>query len=255
MTAEDLHALLRLRFPLPEFALFRQVCEAGTGGARYMDALAMNLFRSRGMEVHGFEIKVTRSDWLRELKDPAKADPLARFCDRYWIVAPEGAKRPLIPTSELPPTWGLLVPRAGTLYAQVPAPKREAEPLSRGFVATILRRAVDDGSMDFDGRIRDAVREERGRLAKVHAKELEERTAPLRRLEAALGMSIEAWDRTPEDVASAVKLVLKGQDETAAIRRRMEWAREALTKAVAMIDELLPGEEAPETEQLRRAAR
>ncbi len=144
MTAAELHDLLRLRFAMPEWAVFRQVCEAGTGGARYADAIAMNLFPSRGMEVHGFEVKVSRGDWLRELKHPEKADPLARFCDRWWIVA---AERPLVVEGELPPTWGLLVPRAGTLYAVVPAEKRAAEPLSRGFIATLLRRVIEDDAL------------------------------------------------------------------------------------------------------------
>jgi hypothetical protein len=47
----------------------------------------MSLWPSRGIELHGIEIKVSRNDWLKELGDPAKADEIARFCDRWWVAA------------------------------------------------------------------------------------------------------------------------------------------------------------------------
>ena len=36
---------------------------------RYADAVAMNLWPSKGLALHGFEIKVSRSDFLTELRE------------------------------------------------------------------------------------------------------------------------------------------------------------------------------------------
>ena len=58
-SAADIHAALRLRYAQPEWAIMFEVAN-GTGAAqrRYADAIAMNLFPSRGLCVHGFEVKV-----------------------------------------------------------------------------------------------------------------------------------------------------------------------------------------------------
>jgi len=46
------------------------------------------LWPSRGLHLMGFEIKAGRGDWLRELKDPGKAEGIAAYCDQWWVVAP-----------------------------------------------------------------------------------------------------------------------------------------------------------------------
>jgi len=46
----------------------------------------MDLWPSGGLEIHGHEVKVSRSDWLRELKEPEKRpsssvrEPLVGWC-------------------------------------------------------------------------------------------------------------------------------------------------------------------------------
>ncbi|WP_059038928.1 hypothetical protein [Ralstonia sp. NT80] len=106
------------------------------GGTRYADAVAVNLWQSRGHAVHGFEIKVSRGDWLRELKDPAKAEEIQRFCDYWTIVAPKG----VVVDGELPPTWGLLEMRPDRLLQVKAGPKLDAQPITRGFFASLMRR-------------------------------------------------------------------------------------------------------------------
>lgn len=89
MNVPEIHTALRARFALPEYALMFEV-RSGTGHSsqvRYADAMALGLWPSRGLELTGFEIKVSRSDWLRELKEPQKADRIGRFCDRWYVVA------------------------------------------------------------------------------------------------------------------------------------------------------------------------
>ncbi|HYJ21079.1 MAG TPA: hypothetical protein VEW07_03530, partial [Solirubrobacterales bacterium] len=59
---------------------------AGFDARRTIDAVSLNLWPSRGMLLDGYEIKVSRSDWLRELKNPAKAEEFAGLVDRLWLV-------------------------------------------------------------------------------------------------------------------------------------------------------------------------
>lgn len=70
------------------------------------------------MQLHGHEIKVSRSDWLVELRDPSKAEAWKQYCDRWWLVAP----RDIVKPEELPEGWGLLVPAGKNLRTVVTAP-------------------------------------------------------------------------------------------------------------------------------------
>jgi hypothetical protein len=146
MTSEQLFDSLRSAYPSAHgWVLLPQVRNAtGFAGNRTADGLAMNAWPSRGLEVHGLELKVQRGDWLRELKKPAKAESIFSYCDRWWIVVPEEpAKRDrrVVLPAELPSSWGLLVvDKQGKASAAVPAPKLKPKPLDRAFLAAVLRR-------------------------------------------------------------------------------------------------------------------
>lgn len=86
---------------------------------RTADALVVDLWPSSGHVIHGFEVKVSRSDWLTELKDPEKAEAFKPFCDYWWLVVPDAA----IVRDDLPAGWGLLALTPAGLRARVPAPK------------------------------------------------------------------------------------------------------------------------------------
>jgi hypothetical protein len=115
------------------------------GGLRTCDALALSLWPSKGLELHGHEIKCSRSDWLRERREPEKAEAFARFCDRWWLVAPMGVVRS--PT-EMPEGWGLLVLEgARGLVCKVPASKRTPSELPRTLIVAMTRAAIRGGSL------------------------------------------------------------------------------------------------------------
>jgi hypothetical protein len=140
-TTSEIVEGMKVRYSKLEWALLFNVrSTTGASQGRWADALAMNLWPSRGLELHGFEFKASRNDWLHELKHPEKADPIARYCDRWWLVV---GHEQVVAKGELPPTWGLLVPRNGRLLVEVEAPKMKAIQLGRGFVASILRSACD----------------------------------------------------------------------------------------------------------------
>jgi hypothetical protein len=106
MTASDIERELMKRYPSGEYAYFSQV-RNGTGfprETRTADAMVLSLWPSRGLELYGFEIKVSRSDWLSELKNPKKAEELSQYCDYWYIVAPSD----IVEIGELPATWGLM---------------------------------------------------------------------------------------------------------------------------------------------------
>jgi hypothetical protein len=139
-TAEILQRL-QGRYAAPEWAYFEQIRDAaGFHACRTADAIAMNLWPSRGLEVHGFEVKVSRADWRKEMKNPAKAEAVSQFCDRWWVVVGDAA---IVKEGELPPTWGLLVPRGKGLAKKVDAPQLEPEPMDKSFVAALLKRASE----------------------------------------------------------------------------------------------------------------
>jgi len=122
-------------------ALFEQVGNAtGARARRHADLVAMGLWPSRGLWLEGVEVKVSRSDWLSELRQPDKADPIAKFCDFWWLAIGDEA---IVKEGELPERWGLLVLSSGKLVCKKQAPQLEPEPLTRGFISALLRRARD----------------------------------------------------------------------------------------------------------------
>ncbi len=132
--------LLRNRYAPPAWAFLEQVAN-GTGFAadRHVDAIAMGVWPSRGLELTGFEVKVSRNDWRRELRKPDKAEPIAARMDRFYVVAPAD----IVPRDEVPSAWGLLEVIGGKkLIERKPAEKLEPEPLDRLFLAAILRKAA-----------------------------------------------------------------------------------------------------------------
>jgi hypothetical protein len=149
-------AMLRNRFAPGEWALMQEVAPSTGGGTRYADAVAVNLWKSRGHAIHGFEIKVSRSDWLRELKQPAKAEDVYSYCNHWWIVAPAG----VVNDGELPPNWGLLELNAKGLRQVVAAPRLTPQPISIGFFASLMRR----GSEALDAEVVSRTREDRERI-------------------------------------------------------------------------------------------
>lgn len=138
MTTRELVDALATRYASPAWAFLPDVAN-GTAGykGRTADAIAMSLWPSRGLELHGFEVKVSRGDWLRELKNPEKADGIVTHCHRWWIVVGDDK---IIQQGELPPTWGLLSPHGQGLRCRVEAPLLAVEPLDIPMLAAIFRR-------------------------------------------------------------------------------------------------------------------
>lgn len=114
--------------------------------SRIADFIALDTYGAG--QIIGHEVKVSRSDWLRELADPTKAEVWARHCHAWYVVVPDAA---LVKREELG-SWGLMVlDAAGTLRIKVRATPREPEPIPTLAAAwlgrSIAKTAVKEGNV------------------------------------------------------------------------------------------------------------
>lgn len=226
-SSHQIQQILRAKYAAPEYAYFAEVANSTGSASRRADGLAMGLWHSRGLYLTGFEIKVSRSDWLNELKNPAKADLIAKYCDFWYVVVGDES---IVKDGELPANWGLMIPMKGNLKIKVQAPKLEALPLSRSFFASLCRRACESS---IDQRIiNEAVSKarkeeyERGRSdgersVSYKLPRLETENESLKNVinlfNEASGVNIfeNAWDGTrPKKIGEAVKFLLNGGSQS-----------------------------------------
>jgi hypothetical protein len=198
LDTSEVIARLRLRYADDGYAMLTEVGD-GTGAklSRWADAIVMSLWPSRGLELHGFEVKVSRSDWVKELQDPSKAEAVCKYCDRWWVVVGDET---IVKPGELPKTWGLLVPFGDGLKVAVSAPELAPIAFDRAFVAAIMRRATQQAFGA--GELKEIGRREyaRGHLAGRESgessirnarSELESLRRDVHRFEAATGLTVE----------------------------------------------------------------
>lgn len=231
---KDLHTRLRVRYPEKEYALFHEVRNE-TGFAsqpRYADAIVMGLWPSRGLQLEGFECKVDRSDWLNELRNPAKAEAIATYCDLWWLVTPNDPS--VANLNEIPPTWGWLVPHGKAFkVAKEAVTNKSVVPIDRAFLASVFRAAQSEATVS--SRIdvmRDAMRRELNDRIEAHerysARELKELRESIQKFEKASGLSINRWDG--ERIGAQVRALeeLKGRGEN--VSRLVESAIERVER-------------------------
>lgn len=145
LKTDAVRARLRRKFCAPEYGLLEEV-RNGTGFTAFVrsaDCLVMSLWPSRGLTLSGVEIKISRNDWLRELKKPEKADLIASYCD-YWYVAV--GDKDIIKDGELPETWGLIIPRGDEMVIWKQPAKLTPVPVDRTFLAAMFRRASESSA-------------------------------------------------------------------------------------------------------------
>lgn len=109
-----------------------------TGEAeRIADLLVLDTYGDT--ETIGIEVKVSRSDWLCELRDPTKADAWRLHCHRWYLAVPDTA----IVRDDLPEGWGLIAPgKDGQLRVRKQCPRiADPAPLDQ-WTAAQLARAI-----------------------------------------------------------------------------------------------------------------
>ena len=109
--------------------------QAGFDAPRCADMIVQDLWPAKGLELIGHEVKVARSDWVAELKDPEKAATFRRHLHRWYLVVPDRS----IVRDDLPVGWGLMALRAGKLWVVRPASLLIPEPMPATMTAALLR--------------------------------------------------------------------------------------------------------------------
>lgn len=144
MKAEDLVKLIRLRYPLGKpngyqtHVVLEQVPDAtGYDQGHWIDVAVFGMWPSEGLLRSAFEIKVSRSDFIRELQNPLKHKWALECFHQFWFVAPQD----VIQIDELPPNAGWMCPRGNKLVIKRHAVQNPNPKLDDVLLAAFMRAA------------------------------------------------------------------------------------------------------------------
>lgn len=117
----------------------------GKASEQRLDLWCIHMWPSSGWARVTYEVKVSRSDFRREMKKPLKRRYGMLFSNRFYFAAPKG----VIPASEVPPECGLIEvveekPGRYDLVTTIDAPARDTPMPSWNFLAAICRRREMD---------------------------------------------------------------------------------------------------------------
>lgn len=248
---QDLLARLRRHYikpgARPAGGIFVEECgrNGGVGSGSRCDAIYVGFTGTSGRLLIGHEVKVSRSDWRRELDHAGKADAWADDCHEWWVVAPPG----VVPTEELPPGWGLMTPgrsSAARLSVVVRAERFTQRTPSWDTVRSVMARQDTLTAARVDQLVRD-LKEAARDLDRVKTAPLADLTsdqraglAALTRLEELLGMPVRPWasrfgdlTASPEQAAAVLTAVRAGEDVAAMATRSA-----AIPRARALLDQM-----------------
>lgn len=141
-----------------KYVLLSEAPDNSSWAGRRCDLIAIGVWSSTGNPIIGHEVKASRSDWLRELQEPEKAEAFTKYCTRWYVVAMPGVVKP----EELTANWGLMEPtkngkrlvirrQAAKNPKQLPVPprmfalwmRRASEGASRSEIDRICREAIE----------------------------------------------------------------------------------------------------------------
>jgi hypothetical protein len=217
----------------------------GRGPTRSADAFAMSLWPSRGLLLHGFEVKASRTDWLRELRDPSKADEFIRYCEHWWLVT----EPDVVEAGELPATWGHLVRRGGKLVQATAAPVLEPEECDRKFLAALLRAAghraatTPEEITAAEAAGRESERQILNQRVELYQGQLDQLREEVAKFQKESGLTLNGRYPAPygpEELGAAVKLVLTGEAKAEVAEERLRRCAEQAEGIAAHVRELLP---------------
>lgn len=239
-TEESLFAMLAVRYQGPEWILFRHVPDAKS--RRYADVIGFSTWGSRGHTLRGFEIKVSRSDWLAEVKNPEKAGAFAHCVHDWYVVSAPGVVQP----HEVPKTWGWIERHGSRLVQQKKAAvMSEASDVNVHFVARLfvsyrneqeraMQRLREARLESIDAEVEKRLEHERERLAERATRDSKDAVATLQRFEAVAGFALDTWD--VGRVAHVAKVL--HEHDTRTLLTRLGHARTNIETVVKKMDEL-----------------
>jgi hypothetical protein len=238
LTAYDLREAVRARYEPPEWHLEHEVTLAG----RRLDLVALNLWAARKFRIVGFEIKVSRGDWMRELAAFQKAEEWTAVVDAFYVVTPPK----LVRHDELPAAWGLLELCGSRLMTRRHAQVREGSTtipreVAVRFIGRLAQRdtleerqARERARMDLSAEIEKKLRGQLDASIAEERRELDQFRAGYRELFDVLGIRSTDW-RAHERALRAAGIFARATAEQGSLRRRLENAGEELRKQATLL--------------------
>ncbi len=159
LTTTDIDNMLMARYEPRKYVKVPEAPSANAGG-RYCDLLVFGVWESSGNEIIGHEVKASRSDWIKELQDPAKSEAFVRHCHRWYIVANKG----IVKLEELQADWGLMEVVGAGLKIRRQATKKIPTPIPPNMMSAILRRVTEGGmAREIEKRVLDRIKAQENR--------------------------------------------------------------------------------------------
>lgn len=207
----NVRKILEVHYPPGEYVLMPEV-SCGNG---YMDWIAVGLWNSRGFPIIGHEQKSFRSDWLRELKKPAKQESHFRYLNQMYLLTDNENVAKL---DEIPAPWGWKHIKGDRVYTMKKAPQLKPEPIPKSFLTALLRRAASKENYVHVDDIKEQI-QERAEQIKNSTLQTQKREAEAHRIlkekveafekASGLSLSIDSWDsELPNKLGQAVRVVM-----------------------------------------------
>lgn len=143
LTSKQIHEFLRALHhhhgSAAQWCYYEELATStGSDKKNILDAWAMHVWPSTNFERITYEVKVSRSDFAREIASPQKRKSGLLYSNRFYFVTPEGLVKP----AEIPAECGLLEFDAdGRERYTVHAPWRDMDRPTWAFMAAAMREA------------------------------------------------------------------------------------------------------------------
>lgn len=109
-----------------------------SGSNNHIDAMVFNCWPSQGMHRTSFEIKVSRSDFKTEMRNPDKRKNAVDFSNQFFFITPVGMLEP----EDIPEECGLMeVKKDLSTLIKKEAPFRKERKENIGFWLSALRNS------------------------------------------------------------------------------------------------------------------
>lgn len=132
--------LLRARYVDKQRFCFMEQVPSGTGRNCYswVDAAVCCLWPSDGLVRLSFEVKVSRSDFLNEIRSPLKNEFARKYFHAFSYVAPSGVVKD---SREVPEGCGWIEAQRGRLVTKLEAPRKTKPEIDEVMLAALMRSA------------------------------------------------------------------------------------------------------------------
>lgn len=149
-TSKDIVSLLRQKYQRGWLFITELRRSPGWVVDRTIDVFVMHQWPSEGFKRIAYEVKVSKSDFQREIKQPQKRKSFREMCNEFYFIAPVG----IIEAEKVPTDCGLIeVTPEGKFIKTVDSPWLESNP-DWNIVAALVRRALEM-EVKYDGESRN----------------------------------------------------------------------------------------------------